>query len=503
MEIEEIAFLTLAVVALLVVPALYNPGTQEAIATTLPTPTNSAFSNNNNFKPLQTGAYGTIDVYPVHNETTGNQVPSDWYNTNWKYRVKVTVTENSGINRDAVPITVHLSFQPEQARVGTIMVLDNSSGKELPYQLWNVTYYNASFYKSLYVTWIGTLSAHETKIYYVYWSDINVTTSATLINDKNHSLVVNSGSWGYEVQNKFYDVKLLIGGGIDVRVNGQQLFNRGYLTTQPYYTVPSNVTYVWLDSTTMYSGYSGSRDHIKIILWYDNTRIIVYGYNGSTGTWEKALDVVADTNGMIRFPTVGVSPYNLTKIEASKTVTILVGDIGSVYSNSYGADHTSDDDFYSYFGTELITWVPRDMFISAYYNNTHVKVIDLSDGDDTFDLTLNFGDVWFHGAGDTRTTTSYYYYDTTETPGSPSFFENDIVKIIADKPVTIIAGLIADNTLGIIKGLDNKKFVFPYLNKFTIAALEDNTEFNVTLKVYNFTTGSFDTFYTDSGTLNA
>ena len=455
-------------------------------------------------KPMQTSGYGTIDVIAKQNSTTGSAIPSDWYNISWKFRVRVNVTENAGLTRDAVPITVSLNFEPGQARVGSIMVLDNETQRELPYQLWNVTYYNATYYKSLSVTWIGSLAAYEKKIYYVYWSDTPVTTKATLTLDANHALVYNSTTSSYEVRNRFFTAKMLIGGGITINVDGQSLIDSKSLAPEPLTATPSNATYIWLDSTTMYSSYSGHRDHIRIIPWYDNTIIKVYGYNGTTQQWVKEIEVTADMGNMIRFPSVGESPYNLTKVEASKTVTILVGDLGSVTQGTYGTDGDSDDDFYSYFGTELITWVPRDLFISAYFNNTHVRVIDLSDGDDTFEFTLNDGEVWFHGRGDTRTYTgtSYYYYDYYETSGSPSFFENDIVKIISDKPITVIAGQIANDVWGVIKGLNNRKYVFPYINAFAIGALEDNTNVNVTLKVYNFTTENFDTYYTESRTLN-
>ncbi|MGQ4891053.1 MAG: hypothetical protein ACP6IP_01055 [Candidatus Njordarchaeia archaeon] len=498
---KSLYVVTIVVAILLVAPTIAGPTLNNV---TFQTPKmDSPPSNNNAIKPMQTGGYGNIDVYPFSNSTTGEAIPSDWYNESWKYRVRVSVTENAGLTRDAVPITVHLNFQKGQAMVGTILVLDNKTQKELPYQLWNITYYNSSFYKSLYVTWIGSLNALETRVYYVYWSDVNVSTKATLINDKDHALVPTSESWGHQIENKFYTARLYIGGGISISSGAQQYLTSTSLSPEPYNEITSNATYIWLDSPSMYSGSSGHRDYIKIIPWYDDTVVKIYGYNWTLKEWVKEVDVTVDTTNVLRFPTVGESPYNLTKVESSKTITIIVGDLGSTQQTTYGVDGSSDDDFYTYFGTELVTWVPRDLFITAYFNDTHVKVIDLSDGDDSFDFTLNDGEIWFHGSGDVRTSSQYYRYDTSENLGNPSFFENDIVKIVSDKPITIIGGFLTNDMWGIIKGLNNKKFVFPYFGRFSIGALEDNTQVNVTLKVYNFTTDSFDTFYTDSKILNS
>ena len=448
-------------------------------------------------------AFGYIDVYgPTKTVSAG--IPSDWYDLSWKYRVRVWVNETYGVARPNQLITIHLTFPEYQCYVGTIIVIDNASQKIIPAQIWGATYYSAEYYKSVYISWITPLAPNEHKLFYVYWNDGPVSYSYQFTSDRNKYLVFSDLENGYHIENKYFEANFYINGGIDISVNGQ-LLAEGSLYYQPAFTNPLNATYIWLDSTTMYSGYSGYRDHLKIIAWYDDTRVKVYGYNLTTNTWEPLIDVTIDSAETVRYPPYGESPYNLTRIESNKPVSIFVGDLGSTNPNYYGVDRSSDDAFYSYFGTYAVLWVPRDLFVAAYYDNTHVKIIDTNEGDDSFEITLNKGEVWFHGMGDKRTyygSNAYQYYDTSEAE-EPSFFENDIVKIIADKPVTILAGYFSSDFFGMIRGHGYKEYVFPFFSRFTIVPLFDDTNVNIKLKFFNATIGKFQEYKSFSLNLNA
>ena len=450
-------------------------------------------------------AFGYIDVYgPTKTVSAG--IPSDWYDLSWKYRVRVWVNETYGVARPNQLITIHLTFPEYQCYVGTIIVIDNASQKIIPAQIWGATYYSTEYYKSVYISWITPLAPNEHKLFYVYWNDGPVSYSYQFTSDRNKYLVFSDLENGYHIENKYFEANFYINGGIDISVNGQ-LLAEGSLYYQPAFTNPLNATYIWLDSTTManYTGYSGRRDHLKVIAWYDDTRIKIYGYNLTTDSWDLLVDTIIDSAEMIRYPPSGESPYNLTKVESSKPISIFVGDLGSTNPNSYGVDGDSDDAFYSYFGTYAVLWVPRDLFVATYYDNTHVKVIDVSEGDDSFEITLNEGEVWFHGMGDKRTYYGYYtyqYYDTNEAE-EPSFFENDIVKIIADKPVTILAGYFSNDFFGLIRGYAYKRYVFPFFSRFTIVPLFNDTNVNVTLKFFNATIEDFQEYRSFSLNLDA
>lgn len=463
--------------------------------------------NGKSYQIRQTG-YGSIEIYGPNITTTG-QLPSDWFDVTWKYRARVWVNETSGVYRPVQLVTVSLSFLEDQCKVGTIIVVDNSTNpaKIIPSQIWNPIYYTANYYKSVYISWITTLGPNEHKLFYVYWNDEDTGYTYPFTDDKNRFLVYNDTPTGYYIGNKYFESNLYINGGIDISVSGQKIIDSNSFFFQPYTINPSNATYIWLDSTSManYTGYTGIRDHLKIIAWDDDTRVKVYGYNMSTENWDLLVDVTMGSNELLRYPPSGESPYNLTRVESNKPISIFVTDLGSSQPNSYGVDGYSDDAFYSYFGTRIVLWVPRDLFIASYFDNTHIKIIDMSEGDDTFELTLNKGDVWFHGMGDKRTYYgyyTYYYYDYSES-AEPSYFENDIVRVEADKPVTIIGGYISNDMVGVVKGYAYTKYVFPFFGHFSISPLFNDTNINVTLKFYNATSESFEVFKTLSLNLDA
>ncbi|MEX2689604.1 MAG: hypothetical protein Q6351_004700 [Candidatus Njordarchaeum guaymaensis] len=441
-------------------------------------------------KTAQTGYEGIYVEGPRMTQTSS--IPADWFDTTWKYRVAVWVNETYGIYRPTQLITIQLNFPENQCLNNTIIVVDNSTdpAEIIPAQIWGETYYPSSnYYSSVYISWITSLNPYEKKLFYVYWNDRDTGYTYQFTNDRNKFLVYSETNGRYYIENKYFESTIQVNGGISISVNGQELAGDSSLFYLPSVTYPSNATYIWLDSITManYSGYAGVRDHMKIVAWYDDTSIKIYGYNRSTGEWTLLADTVINSNEMFRYPPSGESYYNLTRVESNKPVSIFVTDLGSTQPNSYGVDHDSDDAFYSYFGTDIVLWVPRDLFITAYFNDTEVTVTDLSEGDDSFQFTLNSGEVWFHGMGDTRTYFSSYpysYYDNNENSG-PSFFENDIVRVKANKPITIVGGYISNDFFGMIKGYEYKKYVFPFFSRFNIVPLYNDTNVNVTLKYYD------------------
>ncbi|MEX2689110.1 MAG: hypothetical protein Q6351_002145, partial [Candidatus Njordarchaeum guaymaensis] len=420
----------------------------------------------NIFKMAQGGSYPGIPI-ELQNIQIQNPISGDWYNLSYHYRALVWVNETQGINRENELITVKLTFEPGIAYNNSILVIDNSTGTVIPYQVWNVSYYSGTnFYQKVYVSWIIDVSAHSNNAFYIYWSDMSVSTpSFTGLN------VQVLATDNVIVQNTNYTVRITER-GIRVSVDGTDLYKPYSFAPSPFLSYPYNATYVLLDrqEDTSYD----NADHVRIIAWEDDTRVKIYGYNTTASPPSLVLleDTILTKYQVLRYPQTGpISGYPVLKIESDKPTTIIVGDLGTDPGyNAWGVDHGSDDDLYTYYGKEIVLWVPKDLWISAYFNDTHVQIIDLSDGDDSTSFVLNSDDFWYAFAGPNGTGVN-----------GPPVFDDDIVKIVADKPVTIIGGFLDDNIFGEAKGHLQKKFVIPVFEKLGLIAYQDNTEIQYTI----------------------
>ena len=423
-------------------------------------------SPTNLFRIAQGSSYPGIPV-ALQNIQIQNPISSDWYNLSYHYRILVWVNETHGTDRNNELITIELTFELGTAYNNSILVLDNLTQTVIPFQVWNASYYpSTNFYQKVYVSWIADISAYSNNAFYVYWSDIPVSSpSFTGLNVQ----ILSSNN--VIVQNTNYTVRITER-GIQVSVDGTDLYKPYSFAPSPFLSYPYNATYVLLDreEDTAYD----DADHVRIIAWEDDTKVKIYGYNTTAAT--PYLTLLADTiltkYQVLRYPQTGpISGYSVLKIESDKPTTIIVGDLGTDPGyNAWGVDHGSDDDLYTYYGKEIVLWVPKDLWISAYFDDTHVQIIDLSDGDDSTSFVLNSDDFWYAFAGPNGTGVS-----------GPPVFDDDIVKIVADKPVTIIGGFLDDNIFGEAKGHLQKKFIIPVFEKLGLIAYQNNTEIRYTI----------------------
>lgn len=125
------------------------------------------------------------------------------------------------------------------------------------------------------------------------------------------------------------------------------------------------------------------------------------------------------------------------------------------------------DCMFSYYGKKLFTRIPRDCWISALEADTTVHVWDYSDFNDDAELNLDRFEGWEY----TRNAIFEQYG-----------FDDDLVLISADKPVSVVAGLQADQTFTQVFGKDGRDFFFPCFGYVLIHAptgghiqLEDNS----------------------------
>ncbi|MBD3406559.1 MAG: hypothetical protein GF411_10635, partial [Candidatus Lokiarchaeota archaeon] len=106
---------------------------------------------------------------------------ANWWNSTYIYRRYFNFTEPGVSDRTLVPVHVDLTFEDGHCYDGSLRALyyDNSSETwtELPFQVWNVSYYSAEFIQSATVTFSvnvtqGTLDWN----YYVYYAKVDVGT---------------------------------------------------------------------------------------------------------------------------------------------------------------------------------------------------------------------------------------------------------------------------------------------------------------------------------------
>lgn len=115
------------------------------------------------------------------------------------------------------------------------------------------------------------------------------------------------------------------------------------------------------------------------------------------------------------------------------------------------------DGVFSAYGKKLFTRITGDCWISALEANTKVHIWDYSDRNDDTILELDRFEGW-----------AYCRNPIFEQNG----FDDDLVLISADKPISIVSGVQSDQCFIQINGKDSKDFLFPCFGKILIHAPE-------------------------------
>jgi hypothetical protein len=110
------------------------------------------------------------------------------------------------------------------------------------------------------------------------------------------------------------------------------------------------------------------------------------------------------------------------------------------------------------YGEKLMVRVAGDLWISALEAPTHVKVIDMSDRDDDASFTLDRFEGW-----------EYTRNPILQQEG----FDDDLVLISADHPVSVVGGIESMHAFTQVYGLDGKNYLFPCFSKVMVYAPED------------------------------
>lgn len=109
-------------------------------------------------------------------ENLGISGVSNWWNASYRCRVEVSIQEPGYYNRTNEPVDVYLSFSNQVCYLDTIRVMlyiSSSNWEEKPYQIWNITMYDATYIKLCTLTFPATVEKDDTELYYVYYSDNN------------------------------------------------------------------------------------------------------------------------------------------------------------------------------------------------------------------------------------------------------------------------------------------------------------------------------------------
>ncbi len=109
------------------------------------------------------------------------------------------------------------------------------------------------------------------------------------------------------------------------------------------------------------------------------------------------------------------------------------------------------------YGKKLLVRVAGDLWISALEAPTHVIVKDLSDRDDSAEFTLNRFEGW-----------AYDRNPILQQQG----FDDDLVLISADHPVSIVGGIQSKHAFTQVYGKDGKDYLFPCFSKVMVYSPE-------------------------------
>ncbi|MHA1786234.1 MAG: hypothetical protein ACTSVE_13660, partial [Candidatus Helarchaeota archaeon] len=418
---------------------------------------------------------------------------TDTWNITWRYKLNLTFTEPGSGERTNWPVDINLNFSNGECINNSIRVLDNN-GQEIPSQVWDVIYYSGTSYiASAKVTFLINILNGETKHYQVWYSDEPNPFPEADYSSFGNGLNVTFDGQKATVINEKFTVNFEEGLGVNnftLNAINQNFHTNSSLSPNIYNTFPSENEYVFL---MLYEHLIFIAKESGVIRLYDgvtNDLIAQHTFQKNElwrypGTTDRYFSNLFDK--LIRID---------SDIEASMFVTGLGEDNvhggGGIVNNYYsGTDHRSDDAIYSAYGSDLLLWIPRDLYITAY-EPTQVQIIDLDtddgDSDDsktiilgpTADTTYGWG--WNTSMNSLIYTNEQYnsYYPAGDPSGNdnnnPDIFDNDIVRIIANTDISVIAGYCGDNYNTEVIGKDGKIFHFPILYRFILVATEDNTQ---------------------------
>ncbi len=167
--------------------------------------------------PASSNSHPTIGIKA---DPTGEDYPS-WWDTSYRYRQEVIFNNTASpfpiVNR---PVDIFITFPGDHCHHGTVRVQYwNSTSRTwfpgtsdgIPYQIWNVTDYDANHYSSFTITFYVNVSANSVASYFIYYD--NDSGSAPNFTPEVSYTNPSGGVWNFSGQNYYAIVNSSTNGG--------------------------------------------------------------------------------------------------------------------------------------------------------------------------------------------------------------------------------------------------------------------------------------------------
>ena len=176
----------------------------------------STYRNYNKWKPIDkklienppTKELSTPERF-IASGVTWTKDPGGWWDTEWEYRINVTITEPNVVDRTDWPVDVYVKFDPPAFKYSIRVVRVESTGYvEVPSQVWAVTYHNDTHLSAAKVTFLVTIPKGGIKKYQIYWSTDYVDPPVyskrvsidTILTPEGDMYVVRSETKGWQIK---------------------------------------------------------------------------------------------------------------------------------------------------------------------------------------------------------------------------------------------------------------------------------------------------------------
>lgn len=114
-------------------------------------------------------AAGNVDI----ERTNFTVQQAEWFNSLFRYRLPLLIEEKDNVNRVDFPFEISINFSYHNAKNNSIRIIDDNN-LEIPYQIENAVY-SGENYQSVEMVFPVNISANSSRIFYVYYSDTNIT----------------------------------------------------------------------------------------------------------------------------------------------------------------------------------------------------------------------------------------------------------------------------------------------------------------------------------------
>ncbi len=233
------------------------------------------------------------------------------------------------------------------------------------------------------------------------------------------------------------------------------------------YERDANVRVEWMNATAIkanFDEYSGWRvESGAKVIWASEIPLTIDPNITLATTWEYDIEEF----DILEIPVIAweVAPgwhilSGTVRITSDVPISVMHHKLKPGAATENPDDHWANawwNGLFAGYGKKLMVRVAGDLWISALEAQTKVTVKDLSDRDDSAEFTLNRFEGW-----------SYDRNPILQQQG----FDDDIVLISADHPVSVVGGIQSKHAFTQVYGRNGKDYLFPCFSKVMVYAPE-------------------------------